>query len=58
MKEGDIVTVQFQLGSMEIEISRGGEQMRRVFDVPADRQFKQRRIAFNMYAKNDSILIH
>ncbi len=58
MKEGDIVTVQFQLSSILIEISRGGEQMRKVFDVPANRQFKQRRISFTMDGKNDSILIH
>ncbi len=58
MEEGDIVTVQFKLNSIEIEISRGGEQMRRVFDVPERRQFKQRRIVFYMTGLNDSILIH
>ncbi len=58
MKEGDTVTVQFQLETIGMQIEREGEHMQRVFSVPEEKQFKQRRIAFKMYGLNDSILIH
>ncbi len=58
MKEGDTVTVQFQLETIRMQIERGGEHMQREFRVPEKKQFKQRRISFGMYGLNDSILIH
>ncbi len=57
MKEGDTVTVQFQLETIRVEIERGGEHMQRVFGVPEEKQFKQKRISFYMDGLNDSILI-
>ncbi len=58
MEEGDTVIVQFQLETIRMQIERGGEHMQREFKVPEEMQFKQRRIAFAMWGKNDSILIH
>ncbi len=58
MKEGDTVTVQFQLETIRMKIERGGELMQREFSVSEKKQFKQRRIVFHMYHLNDSILIH
>ncbi len=58
MKEGDTVTVQFQLETVRMQIERGGKHMQTEFSVAEEMQFKQRRIEFQIKNKNDSILIH